>query len=547
MSRLSIATATLSLTFLLGGGSAQGQEVVNRNCPNDVRSRLQQAENAGDLAALAEIYSADVIYQNPETAAVVGSDAVLVLWQLYLERATLRTSYSSTSCQVTDDVATDRGVVVQEYAMRDGSDPTADTLHYTLRFERELAGTWKIASALYADGPSASVRVPLLLPPTGANEIGVLSLYGVDSSRAELLTEDPADLRSVSAQVWYPARPDPSLRAENYRTREMTRAAASFLGWPILFNSFLEIVESHSFPAPPPDGADAPYPVILYHHGYGGFSRVHVALIEDLASHGYVVASVGHAFESAFLETPGGVLIPFDPENLAYAARLEEAHGEEQEALKDRVVEAASVEEQERAYRDLLAASPRHQESTRTWSADGRFVLDHLAELNTSDGPFEGLLDLTRVGAIGHSLGGAAAGQAVTEDPRVIAGVDLDGFMFGDLLETPSEVAFMFVSAARPWAGVGGSALTVFFERATGPSYLVVIDGFEHGTFTDLPLFLSAWPGEGAEVDGQRALGIQRAYVRAFFDRHLGGEAAPLLDGVSPDYPEVTIRARNVP
>ena len=105
----------------------------------------------------------------------------------------------------------------------------------------------------------------------------------------------------------------------------------------------------------------------------------------------------------------------------------------------------------------------------------------------------------------------------------------------------------MFVSAARPWAGVGGSALAVFFERSTGPSYLVVIDGFEHGTFTDLPLFVRAWPGEGGDVDGERALGIQRAYVRAFFDRHLVGEPAPLLDGISPDYPEVAIRSRNFP
>ncbi len=248
-----------------------------------------------------------------------------------------------------------------------------------------------------------------------------------------------------------------------------------------------------------------------------------------------------------FLETPSGDLILFDPENPAYAARLEEAHGEEQERLKDRVVESGSIEEQGDAYRALLAASPRHQESTRTWSADGSFVLDRLAKLNTSEGLLDGLLDLARVGVIGHSLGGAAAGQAVTDDPRVIAGVDLDGFMFGDLIDADSDAPFMYVSAARPWAGVGGSALTVFFERSAGPSYLVVIDGFEHSTFTDLPLFLSAWPGEEAELDGERVLGIQRAYVRAFFDRHLRGADATLLDGPSRDFPEVSIRSRNVP
>ena len=547
MIRVSFLPALLVLTLLFSTGSATGQEHSEMEALTDIRSRLQKAESEGDLAALAELYADDIIYQTSETAPVVGSDAVLLLWRTFLDRATLNSTYSNTDQRVWGDEAEDRGVTVQAYTMHDGGEETADTLHYTLRYARTPSGAWQITTALYSDDPNSGLRVPRLVPPTGSYRVGVLDLQAVDSSRAELLSEDPSDLRSVSAQVWYPARPAGSARPEKYRTREMTRAAASFLGWPIFFNSFFEIVDSHSFPASPPDGSDAPYPVILYHHGYGGFTRVHVALIEDLVSHGYVVASIGHAFESMFLETPGGGLLLFDPENPAYAARLEEAHGEEQEALKDRVVEATSIEEQEGAYRNLLAASPRHQESTRTWSADGSFLLDRLAELNIAGGPLEGLLDLTRVGAIGHSLGGAAAGQAVTEDPRVIAGVDLDGFMFGDLLEKPSDAAFMFVSAARPWAGVGGSALTLFFERSTGPSYLVVIDGFEHSTFTDLPLFLGAWPGEGSEVDGKRALGIQRAYVRAFFNRHLGGDAAPLLDGASPDYPEVAIRSRNVP
>jgi hypothetical protein len=54
------------------------------------------------------------------------------------------------------------------------------------------------------------------------------------------------------------------------------------------------------------------------------------------------------------------------------------------------------------------------------------------------------------------------------------------------------------------------------------------------------------WPGEEEELDGERALGIQRAYVRAFFDRHLRDAEATILDGPSRDFPEVSIRTRNV-
>ena len=523
-----------------------GQERSDMDALTDIRSRLQQAETAGDLGALADIYASDVVFQTPEIAAVVGSDAVLALWHFLLERGSLTVTYVSSGIRVSDAEAEDRGTIVQAYSPVDGSAPSTDTLHYELRYRRADDGSWKVASALFSREPGPELRVPQLPVPTGPYQVGSLDLLYVDSARTEIFTDATEDARSVSAQVWYPASPRAGAKPAKYSTPEATRAAGAFLGWPIFFNSVFALVDTHSFPGAPPATAAGPFPVIVYHHGYGGFTRVHVALIEDLASHGYVLVSVGHAFESAFLETPGGV-IPFEPDNPGYVARLEEAHGDSQEALKDAILSAGEVEEQADAYRNLRAASPRHQESTRMWAADGSFILDRLAELNESDGVLAGTLDLSRVGVIGHSLGGAAAGQAVLDDNRVIAGIDMDGFMFGDYLGSNSDAAFMFISAVRSWAGVGGSALTVFFERASGPAYLVLIDGFEHCSFTDLPLFPSMCPGEGVGSDGERALHIQRAYVRAFFDRHLEGRSAPLLDGPASDYPEVAIRSRNTP
>jgi ketosteroid isomerase-like protein/pimeloyl-ACP methyl ester carboxylesterase len=542
---------------LLCAGTAAGQNRPDAGELAELRSRLGAAESAGDLTALAELYSPDIVFQTHETAPVVGLDAVLGLWQYFLGQVTLTSSYSSSGVELVGDRVVDRGTVVLEYTTRDSGETSAETLHYALQLARSRAGEWRIVSVLLSDVAGAELRVPSLPAPTGPRAIGSMGIQAVDSSRLELpggepLSGETGKFRTVTAQVWYPALPrvtegaGVSARPESYRSRDMTRAAAEYLGWPIFFNSFFELVDTHSHPGAPPDRSGAPYPVVLYHHGYGGFTRVHTALIEDLVSRGFVVASVGHAYETPFLERPDGSLVRFGPENPVYVGRLEEAHGETQEALKDRVVEAPTTEEQERAYRELLAASPLHQESTRAWAADGSFVLDRLAVLDESDGPLGGMVDLTRVGVVGHSLGGAAAGQAASEDARVIAGIDLDGFMFGDLIDRDTDAAFMFVSAARPWAGVGGSALTLFFERHAGPAYLVRIDGFEHGTFSDLPLFTGAWPGEGGEQDGVRALAVQRAYVGAFFGRHLQGIETDLLDGPAPEYPEVSIRSRRV-
>ena len=52
---------------------------------------------------------------------------------------------------------------------------------------------------------------------------------------------------------------------------------------------------------------------------------------------------------------------------------------------------------------------------------------------------------------------------------------------------------------------------------------------------------LLRWMGALGPIEGQRMMEILNAYTLAFFDRHLQGEDGLLLDGPSPDFPEVTI------
>lgn len=46
-------------------------------------------------------------------------------------------------------------------------------------------------------------------------------------------------------------------------------------------------------------------------------------------------------------------------------------------------------------------------------------------------------------------------------------------------------------------------------------------------------------------IDPSRMAEITTAYTLAFFGKHLKGEASPLLDGPSPEYPEVEFQSRN--
>lgn len=81
-----------------------------------------------------------------------------------------------------------------------------------------------------------------------------------------------------------------------------------------------------------------------------------------------------------------------------------------------------------------------------------------------------------------------------------------------------------------------------------GAGYFVRVPGMFHSNFTDLPNWsaLAAPLGLTGPIDGQRAHRIVNAYSLAFFDRHLLGHPANLLDGPAKQYPEVLFESRRI-
>jgi ketosteroid isomerase-like protein/pimeloyl-ACP methyl ester carboxylesterase len=512
---------------------------------SQIRERVQEAERDGDVGRLRAFYADDALLVTSDFPPVVGADAVAAFMQFLFERFRVESRYTLEDAVLAGDSVVERGMVRQVWTPTSGEEPTTDVRPYRWVYRRDAQGSWKQSRIVWGEpGPAESI-VPRLLAPTGSHAVGLRNLYFVDPSRLESFTPDPGDHREVAVQVWYPAVRTIDRQPAKYQSLETTRAAADFLGWPIWWNSYHSLVETHAVESAEYADRGAPFPVLLYNHGYSGFTTVHTAVLEDLASHGYVVVSIGHAHEAALFVRPDGGVRPFTPDNAEYRARVDEATGEIQEAFKDSILLARDLRSRERWYRELLRTSPKHQESTRIWAADIAFVIDRLHAMNRPEGEFVGVLDLERIGVLGHSLGGAASGQITLTDPRVKAGINIDGFQFGDMIDRPLAKPFMFMGAQRRWAGDSTIANDLFFQRAEGSAYLVLISGFTHQTFTDLPLFENDWEETDSAVDGERALTIQRAYMRAFFDKHLRGRKSTLLDGPSSAFPEVLLSVRN--
>ena len=129
-------------------------------------------------------------------------------------------------------------------------------------------------------------------------------------------------------------------------------------------------------------------------------------------------------------------------------------------------------------------------------------------------------------------------------DERCKAGLGMDAWVKPLEEQTITQGVrqpFLFMRSDKWTSGKNDKRLSQLIAASTGAHYRLAITGTLHRDFT-MPSLLSPLitvMGVSGPLDGRRALQIMDDYLLAFFDKHLKGENVPLLDGPSPDYPEV--------
>ncbi|MEU7282696.1 alpha/beta hydrolase [Streptomyces sp. NPDC045431] len=352
--------------------------------------------------------------------------------------------------------------------------------------------------------PAVGERVRLELPrPTGPLAVGRDTLHLVDSGRPDPWIPE-AGARELMVSLYYPARPGHG-RTAPYMTTEEARA---FLEDRKLTGTVsaetLAGTRTHARPGAAP--ARGTFPLVVLSPGFTVNRATLTLLAEDLASRGYVVAAVDHAYESWGTAFPGGRLLT--------------------------CVACAKVREVG------MEAVPRAR------ALDVSFLIDRLTGRHPT-WRHARLIDRTRIGMAGHSIGGASAAATMARDPRVRAGANLDGGFYG----------------AVPDDGLGGRPFMVLgtdedhgswaenWPRLDGWKRWLSVTGSGHFTFTDVPVLadqLGLLPPD-EPLSGDRSQAITRRYVAAFFDLHLKGAAQSLLDGPSAEHPEVVFHRSGRP
>ena len=365
--------------------------------------------------------------------------------------------------------------------------------------------------------------------PTGPYQVGTSQWYLMDKSREETHTVQPDDYREISVYGWYPADASNMKKTAEYMKKSR------------IYLNQLRFVHTHAYSDAEVLKKQTPYPVLIFSHGYSGVATQNTALMEELASHGYAVFSIGHTYESSVEFFPDGRIIPFSP-SADTSESLSKAEKEAKE-LKSGDIDSA-IE-----FFKKFNTSQAFGQSIYIWSADTRFVIDWLEKLNNDEktSPFYQKLDLERLGVMGHSFGGVTAAHVAFEDNRVKAALSFDGGVpGGEFIDHSLNVPFMFMKSETSRALLNANRLVL--EHMMGSSnndvYNITVRGSMHEDFCDLAVFSPVLkyfrPAKG--IVGQKMLKIMNAYTLAFFNKHLMGIDSPLLDDPSPDFPEVIIK-----
>jgi hypothetical protein len=219
--------------------------------------------------------------------------------------------------------------------------------------------------------------------PSGPYTVGKIARVLTDPSRTNRYGISTNS--SFMCTIWYPADPPASgtLPAPYAEAPVVQVVSGNGFGWPVQWTTVMTNCVTVAYTNVSMVSGTNRFPVVVYSHGLGTYRTVNSQITIDLASHGYIVAAVDHVDCSCtvFPDARGVVYPP--------------AVNQDNALLQSRTNDLA-------------------------------FLLASLAQFDSSDAVLSGRLDLSNIGAMGWSWGGATAGEFARVDSRIKCAALLD-------------------------------------------------------------------------------------------------------------------------
>ena len=275
------------------------------------------------------------------------------------------------------------------------------------------------------------------------------------------------------------------------------------------------------------------FPLVIFSHGAFGYYQSNTSTYMELASNGYVVVALDHPHHAFFTEDTQGKTVLVDMDFINTALNLNDSIDKQQQLELYRDWMGLRVPDMNFALDEIEAAAAggKTDESWFVPEKNREALLSALAMTDTS-----------RIGLMGHSMGGATSVQVGRERDDIAAVIDLDGTMLGEYLGV--ENGEMIVNDAKyplpvldlnnwesyneqlEYVAQGHAYPNVTVVSGAETGFRVGIRDTEHMDFTDLPLLspaLGKLLGSG-ERGTEETMTIVNALVLNFFDCYVKGE-----------------------
>jgi len=390
---------------------------------------------------------------------------------------------------------------------------------------------------------SAHVEYPEL---QGPHMVGVRSAEVFDADRGNAWNAIDDGPRRMLVRVWYPAKsvPEGASNARNTAAEgELAKAygVEGFKPQKILSESLAKIKTNAYWDAPSAAGS---FPLLIFSHGYSGAINSNAMIMEQLASHGYVVISMTHPGESAGLVFPNGDWVPLAPEvdelfKEHAATGLLDMFDQDLATRNDWVINVFS---------QIRMVHERYPVRID----DFRSVLDALEQGNFTGDIAEILknTDMKAIGYFGMSAGGGTAPAACHLDIRCTATAALDGGLGIDFMRNQHLRLPALISDGGFPQRLAGQDLYYepHDEFGLNPDiYRIVFPENGHLDFTDMAYVLSPigkklLPSSLlvlGPVNAEKTLLMQSQLVTAFFDIYLKEKS-------DSDFPESILSTKTV-
>jgi len=376
-------------------------------------------------------------------------------------------------------------------------------------------------------------QVQTFLPiPTGMYFVGTENLFFTDKTRKEKLTVKGSDYRTLQVKLWYPS--DVKGQTENLYLKDYS-ATTLWENYKI-FNdsrSFFDSLKNYttfSYEKIPVSTRQQNFPLIFFSQGfYFGLDDYYTALMENLASHGFIVVSITHPYDQVITNTAEGDILNIKKWRMTKAY----FQWKKVEFLHKKNPDTTNAKQVRRIVKAYLKGMKVFRRSVNLWTKDVQFVMDTLEKINNASmgNKLYGKLDFSRVGTMGQSVGGAVAGQLCYVDDRMKAGVNLDCFQFGDLFDHEMKKPFLLLeSESYPLWGIANKIIYAKVD----PFHSFQIKNSRHFIFSDCSIFpvkfnekLNELVGEGDKYGNVKLI---NEYIVDFYNHYLNG--IPLKPGL---------------